>query len=174
MRYSAPADSVYGAGRLSTNVVNLGAVVDTGYRFAVGGKSFVEPLATLAYVSSHVGDLSLAGSQIAFGDNDVLRGRLGLRSGMTLVDAAAYRIDASATASYWARLSGGTAATINSGSGAPSLTLFDKQVADYGEVGLGLNYSSLKTGWSGFMKGDYQFATGFNAGSIKGGVRYDF
>ena len=174
LRYSAPADSVYGAGRLSTNVVNLGAVVDTGYRFAVGGKSFVEPLATLAYVSSHVGDLSLAGSQIAFGDNDVLRGRLGLRSGMTLVDAAAYRIDASATASYWARLSGGTAATIDSGSGAPSLTLFDKQVADYGEVGLGLNYSSLKTGWSGFMKGDYQFATGFNAGSIKGGVRYDF
>jgi autotransporter-associated beta strand protein len=174
LNYSAPTDTAYGAGELKAHVVNLGAVVDTGYRFALGGKTFAEPLATLAYVSSRIGDLSLSGAQIGFGDNDALRARLGVRGGATVVDTAAYRIDASATASYWGRLSGGASTVIDSGSGAPSLTLFDKQVTNYGEVGLALNYSSVKTGWSGFVKADYDFASGYNAGALKGGVRYDF
>jgi hypothetical protein len=30
------------------------------------------------------------------------------------------------------------------------------------------------SGWSGFLKGDYDFASGYTDGSIKGGVRFDF
>ncbi|WP_158817070.1 ParB-like protein [Methylocapsa sp. S129] len=174
LNFSDSALSGYGANQQKANVANYGAIIDAGYRFSFNRTTFVEPLATLAYVSSHIGGLTLAGSQIGFGDNDILRGRLGLRGGSMLFENADFRIDGSASASYWARLSGSAMATINSGVGAPLLTISDKQVAGYGELGLGLNIASQTSGWSGFVKGDYEFASGFNAGSIKGGVSYKF
>jgi len=174
LNFSDPSAGGFGASQPKADVTNYGAVVDAGYRFAFSRTTFAEPLATLAYVSSRVGGLTLAGSQVGFGDNDILRGRLGLRGGATLVENAEFRIEGSATASYWARLSGGASATIDSGAGAPLLTLTDKQVTNYGELGLGLNVFSQTSGWSGFVKGDYQFASGFNAGALKGGVAYNF
>jgi hypothetical protein len=47
-------------------------------------------------------------------------------------------------------------------------------VTNYGEAGLGLNVISKTSGWNGFLKGDYSFASGFTDGTIKGGVRLDF
>jgi hypothetical protein len=37
-----------------------------------------------------------------------------------------------------------------------------------------VNVFSKTSGWNGFIKGDYAFASGFNDGSVKGGVRLDF
>jgi len=128
----------------------------------------------VADVAAHLDGLALAGSQVTFSDQNTVRGRLGVRGGFTLVDNSDVRIDASATGSYWVRLSGGAAATINSGIAAPLLTLADTQVKQYGEGGIGLNVFSKTSGLSGFFKGDYQFGSGYDAGSIKAGVRYDF
>jgi hypothetical protein len=52
--------------------------------------------------------------------------------------------------------------------------LNDQQVTNYGDIGAGINIIQLKSGWSGFLKGDYQFASSYGAGSIKAGVRFDF
>ena len=174
LSYSDPAVSAFGASRQGGDVTNLGVIADSGYRFNFGTGAFVEPLASLAEVSSRVQGLPLAGAEVAFGDNSVLRGRFGLRGGATLFDNADLRIEGSASASYWDRLSGGAAATINSGPGAPLLSVADQQVTSYGEAGLGLNLFSKTSGWNGFVKGDYAFASGFGDGSIKGGVRLDF
>lgn len=174
LTYSSATATAFGANQTNSHVQNLGFITDAGYRFALGGTAFAEPIGTLAYVSSHAGNLEVSGSQVSFGNNDILRGRLGLRSGIDLPGAANYLITATGTASYWARLSGGAAATINSGAGAPLLTLTDKQVTSYGDIGAGINIVQLGSGWSGFLKGDYQFAASYGAGSVKGGLRFDF
>ena len=120
------------------------------------------------------GGLGIAGAQIGFGDHSTLRGQAGLRAGSALFDNADYRFDASATAGYWYRISGSSGATINSGPSAPLLSVSDTQVNGYGDIGLGLNLLGKTSGWSGFIKGSYQYASGFNAGTVKGGVRYSF
>ncbi|MDR3461360.1 MAG: ParB-like protein [Beijerinckiaceae bacterium] len=174
LNYASATASAFGANQPISHVDNLGFITDAGYRFTLGGTAFAEPLATLAYVSSHASNLEISGSQVNFGDNDILRGRLGLRSGIELPGGRDYQITVTGAASYWARLSGGASATINSGAGAPLLTLNDQQVTNYGDIGAGINIIQLKSGWSGFLKGDYQFASSYGAGSIKAGVRFDF
>ncbi len=173
------ANIAFGGSQTWSNIQNYGGVIDAGYRFefarsALPGKSFIEPMATLAYVATRVGGLNMGGAQIAFGGEDLLRSRIGLRGGATLMETDAYRIDGSANLGYWSLLAGASNAMINSGGSAPLLTLTDRQVTNYGVVGLNVNYIPLKDNWSGFIKGDYQFASGFNAGSIKGGLNYNF
>ncbi|HTJ02588.1 MAG TPA: hypothetical protein VL492_07330, partial [Methylovirgula sp.] len=174
LTYSAPILASFGTSVSTSSVQNYGGFVDGGYRFAISDKSFVEPLLGLGYVMTRIGSLSIGGSQVSFGNNDNLRGRFGVRGGTALVQTQDYRIDGTVTASYWNRLSGGAAATINSGVGAPLLNIADTQVTSYGEIGLGLNVFSLKTGWSGFVKTDFQASSNFTDGSVKGGVRLDF
>jgi hypothetical protein len=173
LTYSAPILASFGPSVTTSSVQNIGAIIDGGYRFAMG-KSFIEPLVSLGYMTTHIGDLSAAGAQVSFGNNDNLRGRVGLRGGTMLAETQDFRVEGSVTASYWNRLAGGAAATINSGFGAPLLSIADTQVTSYGEIGLGLNLFSVKTGWSGFVKTDFQLSSGFTDGSVKGGVRYDF
>jgi hypothetical protein len=44
-----------------------------------------------------------------------------------------------------------------------------------GEVGGMVNvFGGINSGWSGFVKGDYRFASGFSDGSVKGGLRYQW
>ena len=172
--FSAASAAGFGAATNSSSATSLGGLVDAGYRFDLGGKSFIEPLGSLSWVNSRVGGLGIAGAQIGFGDHSTLRGQAGLRAGSALFDNADYRFDASATAGYWYRISGRSGATINSGPSAPLLSVSDTQVNGYGDIGLGLNLLGKTSGWSGFIKGSYQYASGFNAGTVKGGVRYSF
>ena len=174
LSYTDPSIAGFGASQQSGNIASYGGIIDAGYRINFAGTAFVEPQATVADVSARLDGLALAGSQVTFSDQSTVRGRLGVRGGFTVVDNSDYRVDASATGSYWARLSGGSAATINSGAAAPLLTLTDTQVKQYGEAGIGFNVFSKTSGLSAFLKGDYQFGSSYDAGSVKGGVRYDF
>ena len=161
-----------------TSVVSYGGVIDGGYRFAFAASGFdhlfVEPIVSLAYVSSDFGSLGAAGSILSFNGNDSLRGRFGGRLGSTFISGGAYKVEIAGSAAYWDRFSGNAAVTINSGALAPQLTLTDHQLQGYGEVGLGISAISLTNGFSGFLKGEYRFASGYNAGTVKGGLRYDF
>ena len=78
-----------------------------------------------------------------------------------------------ANAGYWHRISYDASATFNSGASAPLLTILDKQIEDFGEVGFSLNYLSLKSGWSAFAKGNYRFGSNYDSGTIEGGLRYN-
>jgi autotransporter-associated beta strand protein len=171
--FSAPTLGNFGNPRPNSSLTSYGAVGDAGYRWSFG-QAYLEPIASLAYVESEIDTLHLAGTNDSFGDNDQLRGRLGLSGGATLLQDSHSLIQGALTASYWDRLSGGSEATIASAPDAPLLTLFDDQLRSYGEVGVSLSADSLKTGWSGFIKADYQFGTGFTGEDVKAGIRFRF
>ena len=147
---------------------------DTGYRIKIATNGYIEPLAGLAYVNSRIYNLSLPGAAIDFGDNDTLRGRLGLSGGLTLSNTGDQVTKLSATASYWARLTGGAGATIGGGTNAALLNISDHQVTSYGDFGLSLTTRSTKTGWSGFLNAGYQFASDYNAATAEAGLHYKF
>lgn len=173
MSISAPSLAAFGNGRPTTNENSYGATGDAGYRFSFG-PGFVETIASLSYVETDVKGFHLAGTYDSFGDNEQMRGRLGISGGATLHQDTSSVIEGAVTGSYWDRLSGGSQATIASGAGAPLLNVTDPQVRHYGEVGASISVISLKTGWSGFLKGDYQFANGFTGGDVKAGIRLRF
>ncbi len=168
MTYNAPA---IGASRVGGDANSVGAIADLGYRYKING-SFVEPVVGLAYVTSTLSSLALAGNQVSFNGSDNLRGRVGLRAGTTIVDNSQIRVMGSASASYWDNLAGNSSVTFNGG--AVPLTLNDKQLQGYGQVGLNLNFQAPGTGWSGFVKGDYSFADRYNSGSVGAGIKLNF
>ncbi|WP_206244088.1 autotransporter-associated beta strand repeat-containing protein [Novosphingobium terrae] len=173
LHYTAPLVT-NGGGKQSAAATSYGVLADAGYRVTLGRGGFVEPVAGLAFVSSDLGQLSLAGTQVRFNGQANLRGKLGLRTRFALVDSSSYALSVQASGSYWSRLSGSASAMLDSGGGAPLLVLYDNQVKRYGEFGLGLDVQDKKSHWSGFVKGDYRVNSNYRDGSVKLGVRYAF
>ena len=172
--YVAPALTAFGPAPQDFGARSYGALANAGYRIGMGSMGYVTPLAGLEFVSTHVDPMSLAGTQIAFGNSQTVRGRLGLDAGATLSENEGRRMEVTFNASYWSRLSGQSSAAINSGTAAPLLTLTDNQLNSYGEVGGALTSSAPAGGWSAFIQGEYQFASQYTGGSLKVGVRRAF
>ncbi|MFG1328644.1 hypothetical protein [Xanthobacter autotrophicus] len=174
MDYQAP--TLVGAGYFgqSPDAKNYGFVIDTGYRFYKwGATGFVDGLATLSYVNTNISDLTIAsGTLVDFGNNDSLRGSVGLRVGANAYDAATYRVEASLTGRLWYEFLGDNAVTIyNPGLPFTTVDTFDGL---FGEVGVGLNFFAKDSGWNGFTNADIKFGDSYVAGSAKGGVRYQW
>lgn len=178
LTYTAPALAAYGASTGKADAQNYGAIIDGGYRFEtarlIAGPAFVEPLATLAYVSTHVGGMAIGGAEAGFGSGDMLRSRLGARAGAELADDGTIKVTGSLSAGYWGFLSGSTHATINSGNGSPLLTITDQPVRNYGDLGFNLDMLHDKGDWSAFVKGGLQFAAGYHAGEVNAGLKFNF
>jgi autotransporter-associated beta strand protein len=171
--YAAPSLGSYGDPRPTSHLTSYGAYGDVGYRMNLG-KAWLEPIASLAYVETGINELRLAGTTDSFGLNEEMRGRFGVSGGATLIQDSHKLIEGAVSGSYWDRLSGGSQATIAGQAGGAVLSITDPQLRRFGEVGVSLTAISLKSGWSGFAKGDYQFGTGFTGEDVKVGVRFRF
>jgi hypothetical protein len=156
----------------SANVTSIGGVLDTGYRME-RGRYFIEPGATLAYVNTDIDRLAVYGTSVNFTDGDSLRGRLGVRLGMTVQDQQA-KYEPFLGVSGWYEFLGDN--TTNVASGGYDLQATDNVTGAIGEVTGGVDvYSLVGDGISGFVKGNFQFGkddyVGFG-GSF--GVRVDW
>ena len=69
-----------------------GGQVESGYRFPLGGSVTLEPVGTLAYVSTDVGDRNIAGTVFHFDSENSFRGALGLRLSAPLVSNDSYMV----------------------------------------------------------------------------------
>ncbi|MEZ5787419.1 MAG: autotransporter outer membrane beta-barrel domain-containing protein [Xanthobacteraceae bacterium] len=151
---------------------SIGARIDSGFRVPFGATSFLDPLATLSYVSTNIGNMELGGADVVYGDNDSLRGRLGLRAGGQLLRAQGFRAEASLTASVWQEFLGKNEVTIVSA--GPDFVATDSFNKTFFEVSGTIDLIDLGGGFSGHLKGDFRFADGLEywAGKVNGGVRY--
>jgi hypothetical protein len=137
-----------------SNVTSIGGVLDTGYRVAYGS-TFIEPGATLSYVSSGIGDLSLYGTGVDFTNGDSLRGRIGMRLGTTIVKETAKYEPFLGISGLYEFLGDNKAEVL---SGGYTLQATDNLTGALGEVSGGLNVFSLTgNGISAFAKGGVQF-----------------
>ncbi|WP_162913964.1 autotransporter domain-containing protein [Taklimakanibacter lacteus] len=158
------------ADKADTDGFNLGARLDTGYKIGLEHGLFVEPQASLAVLYSEIDNVEIYGGEVDFDDETSVRGRLGLRLGheLTAADQLVYSSDV--TASIWQEFNGGNEAVI-AVADFPSFDVSDDPVETFGDVSIGFGVTAPE-GWSGFVRGNWQFAEGFDALSANAGLRY--
>jgi hypothetical protein len=154
----------------NTDITSLGGHIDTGYRFN-WTNWFAEPLATIEVVNTHIDNLNFPNASVQMDDTAVL-GRLGGRVG-TWWDSWGWRWEPAVIGSVWHNFNNSPTATFNlDGTG---LNLSDANFhRTWGEIGGMINAFEVGSGWSAFLKGQYQFANDLNGGSVQGGFRYQW
>jgi autotransporter family porin len=165
-----PEDLAPDADDGDTDALNIGGRIDTGYKF--GESMFVEPQASLAVVHSEIDDVDVFGGTVEFDDETSVRGRLGLRVGFDHQASDATIFTGDVIASVWEDFSGDNNATI-ADPALPSFGVSDDPGSTMGDISIGFGVAAPE-GWSGFLRGNYQFATDYDAYSGNAGLRYSW
>ncbi len=150
MDYSSGGDSG------SADYTSIGGVIDAGYRMTMASGWYVEPKATLSYVSTDFDNIDVFGTDVEFNNGDSLRGRLGARLGTSL-DRNGTAVEPYIEASVWDEFDGDYSASFFS-NGAGFNPSFDSDGV-YGEVALGASFANAGNGWSGFARGAVEFGS---------------
>lgn len=153
----------------NTDATSLGVRLDTGYRFGMDS-FFLEPQATLAYVNTSMDDFSLLATDVDPEDGESLRGRLGLRAGMSW-DSGNMIFEPFLVGSVWHEFEGDNEVNLTSGG---SVTVSDQAEQTYGEVGGGINVLDADGGMSLFAKVDALVGGDIESISGKVGGRFNW
>lgn len=165
-----PEDLAPDADDGDTDALNIGGRIDTGYKF--GESMFVEPQASLAVVHSEIDDVDVFGGTVQFDDETSVRGRLGLRVGFDHQASDMTVFTGDVIASVWEDFSGDNNATI-ADPALPSFGVSDDPGSTMGDISVGFGVAAPE-GWSGFLRGNYQFANDYDAYSGNAGLRYSW
>lgn len=165
-----PEDLAPDADDGDTDALNIGGRLDAGYRF--GDSVFIEPQASLAVLYSEIDDVDVFGGTVAFDEGTSIRGRLGLRLGFDHQASDAIVYSGDVIASLWEDFSDDNNAAIAT-PGLPAFGVSDDPGATMGDISLGFAVAS-PDGWSGFLRGNYQFADDYDAYSGNVGIRYNW
>lgn len=142
-----------------------GTQIDGGYTVAWSYGS-IEPYAAVTYLSTRYDGVDSPWGRFDFGNQDGFDGKLGTRM----------RIPVWAADAWNATLLGNLAITHAFKDGAP--VIFDgfavpnAKVANWGNIGGGVEVGSLDNHFSGYVKGDWLAASGLNGYSVLGGLNY--
>ncbi len=148
-----------------------GVRTDTGYRFGgFRGGPFIEPLATLAVVWSELDNLKIDDNKISFDEGTNVRGRLGLRVGLSYDVWSGIRMEPFVIGSLWSNLSGENKATLTS-LDTTFVDFTDTPDELWGVASAGVNFFSPGTRTSLFAKLDVTFGDETNGVGAKAGAR---
>ncbi len=168
-----PDDVAPDADDSDTDGVNLGGLIDAGYKFGGGEGVFVEPQATLAVLHTEIDDVDIFGGTVEFDDQTSVRGRLGLRLGYDHTTANATVFSSDVTASVWQEFNGGDNEASIVTADFPAFGVSDEPGETVGDISLGFSVAAPE-GWSGFLRGNYQFSEDLDAVAGSAGLRYSW
>jgi outer membrane autotransporter protein len=154
---------------VDTNARTLGARVEAGYRYAMG-HGFFEPVASLAYVHSHIDGVTIGMTPVTFDDGQSLRGKIGGRIGASIDNGGAV-LEPYVSAYVGNEFLGDNSIFLDSG---PGLSIGDDVSGIFGEVGGGVSSTNAARNASVFAQGNYIFADGYQAGNLKAGARVNW
>jgi outer membrane autotransporter protein len=160
-----------GPGEADTDAVNLGGQLDMGYKIGLAQGVFIEPQASVLVLHTEIDDIDdIFGGAVAFDDATSVKGRLGLRLGHDFTQGNSVVYSSDVTASVWQDFSGDNNATITA-VGFPATEVADDPGQTIGDISLGFSMTAPE-GWSGFLRGHYQFAQDLDAVVGNAGLRY--
>lgn len=171
------AANLYGAGLDGTAFAfNASA----GYRFDLPSAWFVEPSLAFMYSRLSMHDLLIplesgGGSLGTLDFNPFVSelGRAGVRVGTTQVlEQYQLALQPFATGSVWREFAGATHTDFRTGDSVVPLSV--TRIGTFGQVGLGVSGQVLKTGFLGFLRGDYRFGDNIQGYAVVAGMRYQF
>ena len=172
LKMDFPGLAVFGFAGTSVDATNLGWLGNFGYRFN-WGKSYVEPVATLAYVRTRIDNFTALGMTTNFNSGESFRGALGARWGTVAYENETHVVDVSVQGKYWDEFSSNTGVVLTTA--GPGLLLNDdNRQRGYGEVRGLIDVANKGTGFSAFVDGGAKFNNEFTTITAKGGVRYQW
>ncbi len=155
----------------SFDAMAWGVRTDTGYRFGgFRGGPFIEPLGTIAVVWSALDNLTIDDNKISFDEGTNVRGRLGLRAGLSYDIWSGIRMEPFVIGSVWSNLSGENKATLTS-LDTTFVDFTDTPDRLWGVVSAGVNFFSPSASTSLFAKLDVTFGEETNGIGAKAGAR---
>ncbi len=170
-------DSVPGIGyQGKSSVDSYGGMLDTGYRIHLSNLLSgidVEPLGTLSFVRTHMDALTTPSALIDFGDNDSIRGAIGVRLSGDVARTNDFLVRFNLTERTWDEFEAKNHATFIT-TGNPNLVLTDKFTGAFQEVSGGFQVFGLKNGWSGFVDGDWKVKGHYSQPGVTVGFRYQW
>ncbi len=155
----------------TVNGTTYGAQVEGGMRYAMGPGT-LEPLGSLAYVSSTVGDFTAPGAVIHSGNNESFRGSLGFRYAGVLTTTDTYQLKLAGEARVWDEFAAKNNTLFHSA--GPDLTLHDNFSGAFGEVGASLNLFSKDGRSSAFLNTSVKFKSNYTDEGLRIGYRYQW
>lgn len=157
----------------------IGVNGSIGYRIDLPNAWFFEPSAAFIYSKLHVDSLLVPlGAPGSYGTLDFnpfesSLGRIGARVGTTyLVDRFELALQPFVTGSVWHEFAGDT--YTNFSTQGTTVPLSVTRIGTFGQVGVGVSGQVLKTGFLGFLRGDYRFSSTIEGYAVVGGLRYQF
>lgn len=166
------ADELAPGAKADTKATNIGGQIDLGYKIGFGQGAFIEPQASLSVLHTEIDDINdIFGGSVEFEDETSVRGRLGLRLGADY-EHDGLLLTPDVTASLWQSFSGDNNVTVFAPL-TPASDVSDDPGEAVGDVSLGFAVTAPE-GWTGFLRGNYQFAADFEAVTGNAGVRYSW
>lgn len=149
-RYWAKASTPSAAYRQKFSGDVYGGRAEVGLRFG-SDSFFIEPAASISYIRNEADDLTPLGTNIAFDEDEGLRGRFGGRIG-GLVDIGGPKLALYAGANYVHEFKGRDKVAFTSG--GQTLIYTNNRLRDYGEATVGTTIAQGEV-VSGFFEGNY-------------------
>jgi outer membrane autotransporter protein len=153
--------------RLSGN--SYGVQGEIGFRIQ-GGRLVAEPLVSLAYVRTDIGDIAAFGQNVALDAMDGLRGKAGLRLTHRVQLAPATTLNLYIQPNYVREFKGNAGLAFSTG--AISLHYANRRLPDYAEGKIGVGIGS--GGISGFFEGFGNIGHAYRGGGVRAGLRLGF
>jgi len=148
----------------STSVDTWGGQVEGGYRWPVGTGT-LEPVGTLAFTSTNIGNQNFGGTIANWGNEDSFRGAIGLRYSVPVMTNDMYMVKLAIDGRVWDEFDGNNKVTLIS-AGTP-FVVGDNFSGVFGEVGGALNLYSKDGHSSAFATVSYKFKSDYDEGKEK-------
>lgn len=152
--HRAPGLEPLGSELAPSEVTSLGGQIEAGWTLRLGEKGFVEPVASLSYVRTEIGDLPVPGADIVWDDQISLRASVGARLGRN-AEHGSFASKWAVTARYWNEFEGENSVVIDAlGS---DLVVADDFSGSFGEVAGTVGVTSESGALSAFVNLGYRF-----------------
>jgi outer membrane autotransporter protein len=137
------------------------------------GRSFIEPLATIAYVHTEVDDFNDGAATVDFSNGESLRAGAGARIGTNFSSGAGTTTELSLLGKVMNEFEDANEVTVDDGNGSSS-TFSDDISGLFGDVSATATITSADGTLSGFVTAGGQFGDDFTSFNAKVGVRKGF
>lgn len=167
--YQAPSLAPAPNNVFASDVDSWGVQVEGGYKLALGENASIEPLVSLSYVNTEIGDIDVPGATIMWDDQTSLRGSIGARLS---TDAEMERFNAkfALTGRVWNEFEGENGLTIDNL--GPDLDLVDDFSGTFGEVTGSINLFSNEAAFSAFVNAGVKFKDDYQSTDATLGFRW--
>ncbi|MBW8639274.1 autotransporter outer membrane beta-barrel domain-containing protein [Hoeflea sp. WL0058] len=157
----------------SPDATSVGILANTGYRFQ-GNRGYIEPIASIAYVSTSLDDFQSGGAAVSFSDGNSFRAGAGARIGTDFDMSSGAQAEVSLLGKVWNEFDDANSVTVTDIGSGSSATFQDGIDGVFGEVSAVLNVTNANRSMSGFISGGTEFNSTYTTLNAKGGFRVNW